>query len=516
MKVPNKWRPSLGLLITLVVGVLVLLPFAALVAARVSSNQFVRETEGNLHAQAAIYASLFAEAFEAIEPNPEFGALLSLDMRERLAKDFYPTNPVLVSSSSSILPPRPDVSRITTAIDPIYKAISGALTRVATTAKKTTLVGVLITDHRGNIIAKSGSELGRLAHIEEVAAALKGEIVSVARWRAEEYRNHSVRSISRDTKFRVFVTHPVVVADRIVGAVYLSRTPSNLNKYLFQQRNTFGWLFALLTSAAIIVGFSLWRFLTRPLYDLKDQAADIANGTAREKLPNYGVTEIASLGQSIMDMGASLRKQAAGLETYTKHATHELKSPVTSIMGAAELLENPVVDDTRRLALAATIKSDAIRMNKLLLRMREMVRSKAVFAPLAVTLSQAATDASEPFLKLAISTAGDINSTLPISKDALAICLHHLLENAQEHEATEITLTYLAQARVLTMEDNGLGILDANARQAVEPFFTTKRETGGTGLGLAICAEVLAAFHGSIAIKSDGTGAIVVIKFDQA
>ncbi len=515
MNVPHKWRPSFGLLIAVVVGFLVFLPIGALVAARVTSNQLARDTEASLHSQAAIYAALYAEAFTATENAPDFGSTVPHDFRERNKLDFHPIPPNLEISSDTILPPRPDPQENTAPIHPAHNAVTDVMSSIAATAKKTTLVGVVATDHLGQIIARSGENGGSLMHVDEVAKALKGEIVTVARWRVEEYRNHSIRSLSRDTKFRIFVVHPVIVDDRVVGTVYLSRTPSNLNKYLFQQRNTFGWLFAAVALSALLMGLFLWRFLTRPLSALSEQAADIAHGTERDRLPNYGVSEIASLGQSIMDMGASLRKQSAALETYTKHATHELKSPVTSIMAAAELLENPEVKDTRRLTLAAAIKSDAARMDQLLQRMREMVRAQNAFTSPPVSLSKIVVPLNRAFPTLTLTTMGDLEINLPLPEDAIKICLLHILENAVEHKASQVTLTYAAATQALTVSDNGEGLSVSNAQKATEAFFTTKRDQGGTGLGLAICAEIMGQFNGTLDISNHDQGALVSLNFSE-
>ena len=515
MKVPQKWRPSLGLLIAVVVGFLVLLPIGALIAARVTSNQFARDTEASLHAQAAIYAALYAASFAAVEDTPGFGNPVPQDIRARNLKEFHPVDPSLAITNRTILPPRPDPTANTAPLHPAHLAITKDLSKIAATAKKTTLVGFVATDHLGQIVAKSGESGGSLSHVPEVAQALTGEITAVARWRTEEYRNHSIRSVSRDTKFRVFVVHPVIVSGRVVGTVYLSRTPSNLNKYLFQQRHTLSWLSAAVALSALLMGLFLWRFLTRPLSALSDQATDIARGTDRDRLPNYGVSEIASLGQNIMDMGASLRKQSAAVEIYTKHATHELKSPVTSIMGAAELLENPQITDGRRHTLAATIKADATRMDRLLERMREMVRSQLTFVPETTTLTVMLPTLENAFPALAFSAKGDAAVSLPIAKDALNICLHHLLENACEHGATEITLSYAAANQTLTIKDNGEGLSPANARKATEPFFTTKRDQGGTGLGLAICAEIMKQFDGTLQISGETKGAKITLNFGE-
>ena len=490
-------------------GTLVILPFASLVAARVTSNQFVRETEANLHAQAAIYAQVFAQAYRVEVGAPIDGVPLNDEQKTRLSADWHPVEPTVFATNDTIGMPRPDPRPITTPVTDIYLKIGTELSDLARRARKTTLVGVLGLDLHGNIIARSGSDTGNLAHVDEVARALNGEFVALTRWRDEEYRNHSLRSLSRDTKFRVYVVHPVIVADQVVGAVYLSRTPSNLNKYLFQQRNSFVWLIAAVTVAAALIGFFLWRFLARPMRQLTVQASDIAAGRTGKRLPGYGVKELAQVGQSLINMGATLRRNSDNLQTYTKHATHELKSPVTSIMGAAELLEAPQVDNARRAALAKTIKSDAARMDNLLVRMREMARGQVRFDAEPATLHQAIPETSA----VDITLHGDTDATLPIPLEAALMCFGHMVDNAIEHGATRVQLTFDREAQRIDVQDNGSGISPGNLAHVTEPFFTTKRETGGTGMGLNICAEIIGQFGGTLSVSDGTSGALISLQF---
>lgn len=513
MKVPGKWRPSLAQLIASVVAVLIILPFFALVAARITRNQFVRETEASLHAQAAIYAAQFAIAVQGASGADLDGVRMSAQQRERLSQEWQPVEVKLTTHSRSILPPRPDTMIPEHSPNAVYLEVGTALSELAEQARKTTLVGVIALDPNGTIIGKSGKETGSLGHVSEVRRTLQGDIVSVARWREEEYRNHSLKSLSRDTQFRIYVAHPVFVADHIVGAVYLSRTPSNLNKYLFQQRHTFLWLTIGVLGSAALIGAFLWRLLTRPIHQLQAQAHDISTGKAETQLPQYGVRELAGLGQSLINMGETLSKNAAALQTYTKHATHELKSPVTSIMGAAELLEADTITDQRRTALARTIKSDAARMNRLLNRMREMAKGQNAPVSTPTTLETLQPILDGKFAHLTIEISGDVSQTLPLPQDAALICLGHLLENAAEHNANLVKINFDGTGRTLRVHDNGTGISPANAPKATVPFFTTRREQGGTGMGLTICTEIVGQHRGHLAIRACEKGTMVQMTF---
>ncbi len=500
----------MGFLVACVVGVLVLLPIVGLVVARVNSTQFVRETEANLYAQAAIYAQIYAEAYRG----PSVGQKLGAEQREILAQEWRPIPARLGSAFWDIEGPRPDPTPMAVPPEqPHLEAVKG-LETLAKNAQKTTLVGFLALDHQGAIVASTGGAQGGLGHIPEVAAALRGDVTATARWRQEGYgKLASVRSISRDTKFRVYVAHPVVVKDHVIGVIYLSRTPSNINKYLLQQGQTLAWLLAGVMASAIVIGVFLWRFLTRPLRRLKSQARDIAQGEIGASLPGYGVRELADLGQSLLDMAGALRQKSQAVETYTKHATHELKSPVTSIMGAAELLAKPEVDDQRRLALAATIRGDVARMDGLLEQMRDMVRGQMISDRAPINLRAILPDLRQNFSTLTLTGQGDQTADLPLPGQAAQICFQHLLQNAVEHGAHGVEIAFDAAAGVITVADNGEGISPANLPRVTDAFFTTKRATGGTGMGLAITGEILAQFGGSLAIENRDQGAVVTLRF---
>lgn len=513
MKVRDKWRPSLAVLIALVVGVLVLLPFVALTVARITSNQFVQQTEANLYAQAAIYSEVYGQAFQTHQSDPTFGMVLSSEQIEWLQRRWHPIDPVLNSGRSTIQSPRPDPKPSAAPRHPVHEALSDDLTLLAKAAQKSTLVGFLALDHQGRIIAASGMDRGSLRHVPEVASALAGDVASATRWREDEFNRHSLKSLSRDTKFRVYVAHPVRVADRVVGVIYLSRTPSNLNKYLLQQRGALLWLLAAVTLSAALIGVFLWRFLTRPLTQLQEQASRIAKGETEGSLPSYGVKELAGLGQSLMDMGAALQAKSAALETYTKHATHELKSPVTSIAGAAELLQGDPVSADRRVALATTIGKDAARMDQLLIRMREMVAGQTRFDPTPIQLSALHPQLNAVFDELEIKLEGDVDALLPIPKEGAEICLHHLLQNACEHDANAVLITYDNATREMRVEDNGTGISEANIAKIMTPFFTTKRSSGGTGMGLSITSEVASQFGGVVSAENISAGALIKFNF---
>ena len=128
--------------------------------------------------------------------------------------------------------------------------------------------------------------------------------------------------------------------------------------------------------AATIVGLLLVRLVSGPVRDLSAQSRKIAKGALSEPTPlrHYGVREVADLGENVMQMAKTLADRSRQVTIYTDHVTHELKSPITGIMGAAELLASTEISSDARDKLTGNIAAEATRMATLLEDLREMAR----------------------------------------------------------------------------------------------------------------------------------------------
>lgn len=517
LTIRKKWRPPLALVIAAVCIALVTLPIIGVLGARLSSNQFARETERSLLSQAVIFSEVYAAAFYDLQPIPDKGHILSAQQRHRLTQDFHPIPPSLDLLRSEVAPPRPDpVSNPEPLAEP-YTAISETLSQMATSARKTTLTGYVFTDHAGRVIASSGSVTGSFLHVPEVSQALQGQTVSMLRYRDDPSRRHVLNSISRDTSYRVFVAHPVVLADRVIGTVYLSRTPMDLRKFLFQERFTLGFVAVFMLLSAVGVGWMMWRLISKPIRDLSSQSRDVASGLkpTPDPVQHYGVQELADLGNNVVSMAATLSDRSTAIENYTSHVTHELKSPVTAILGAAELLSDgpSPVSGTRNKKLVQNIQEEGLRMNALLGRLRELARASIQADPTPAALSDLIQVATAAFSDLEIKLHAPPQTDLPLSRDQGQIVLHHLLQNALQHGATRVDLTFDAESNSLIVSDNGTGISPRNSARIADPFFTTRRDQGGTGLGLSIVAAVLKQANATIEVMAPKQGASFRIRF---
>ena len=211
-----------------------------------------------------------------------------------------------------------------------------------------TLAGFRLLDPNGIVIA-GREEVGlSLAHLEEVAEALQGHFSGALRVRISKHDQPSLYSMSRGTGMRVFTAMPVIVRGQVAGVIYASRTPSNVFKYLYEQRGKVALAILCMIVPTLLIGFLFHRTITEPMRELVERTNLIGKGDrdALRPLKRHGTSEFARLSQSFLDMARRLNTRSSFISTFATHVSHELKSPLTSIQGAAELLRDDV-DCTR-------------------------------------------------------------------------------------------------------------------------------------------------------------------------
>lgn len=498
------------LVVLVVCGSLLAVPVVAILALQIGTNRFVRETEDTLLKQAAIYANAYAVAFEAaqeLSENSEVPGYILAPLQEVFwnarARTF---RPLLNMRQDEILPPLPAPVPTDAQRDPRQVRIAPDLDTLARRASRTTLSAVLFLDAQGlNLLTPQPMSY---AMVPEVQKALRGEIGAVLRWRSDAEQRISLTSFSRGSGFRVLVAYPVISSNHVIGAVYVSRTPPGLDKYLSEESTALTLLIAVTLLAAVIMGTILVRTVLRPVRALRDQSRRLAQGSHKDLSPldHYGMREIAELGEAVTTMADSLARRSKEIGIYTNHVTHELKSPVTTIIGAAELLEDGGLTDTAQRELFGTITTQGRRMERLLGQLREMMRSRQHMpggpAPLADMLPGA------PGIEIKLT---DPHAILPLSIPHGETVLAHLVHNAIQHGATALEIGW--DGRTLTVSDNGEGFAAVTLDRLGEPFFTTRRDSGGTGLGLAIVTAILELYGARLTPVQAPAGAVFEIAF---
>ncbi|WP_376087602.1 sensor histidine kinase [Roseomonas sp. CCTCC AB2023176] len=255
-------------------------------------------------------------------------------------------------------------------------------------------------------------------------------------------------------------------------------------------------LLLLAVVAALAVAAS--RLVTGPLDVVVRAARRVASGEATElpPLPRAAVREAAELSDAIARMARTQEQRAGYLRDLAAHVSHEFKTPLAGIRGAAELLADhaDTMSAEERARFVGAVAAGVARLEALVRGLLDLARADMAPASAAAetALRPIAVAAAGQFPSLRVVVEGEAGAA--IAPAAAAGIFTVLLENAAVYggEGTRVTVR-LGLGRggiVAEVEDDGPGLSAANAARAFDPFFTTRREAGGTGLGLAIARSL--------------------------
>jgi signal transduction histidine kinase len=223
--------------------------------------------------------------------------------------------------------------------------------------------------------------------------------------------------------------------------------------------------------------------------------------------------EIGVLQQVLFQMADRLSRRADYVQEFASQVGHELKTPITAIRGAAELLAHGLDDmpSADRERFSSNILEDAQRMERLVNRLLELARLENERPELAQTI-----DAHESVRRLLERYGQRVQlelrtepGVIAIDPELLTSALGNLVENALRHGGTDpvrVVLSRHEQLLRIDVIDRGPALSEANRKRLFERFFTTERDRGGTGLGLAIVKAIAEARGGRVWASFDAEG----------
>lgn len=525
MIVPRrKWRPSLRLIVFGVLALVATLPLVGLFFFRIYDNQLIRQTQAELIAQSRVLAALYAEEVAARRgAGIPLGAEIPPDLRPDPPDAVTPIRPLLDLTADDLFVRRPDARSAMQPADPAYVAIGARLTPILFETQKVTLAGFRVLDPHGVVIA-GRDEVGQsLAHIDEVAAALTGQYKAALRIRKPDKEPPPIYSLSRGVGVHVFSAMPVIVDNHVAGVIYTSRTPRNIFEHLYQERVKFIAAGSAVALTTALIGFIVTRTITRPMRELVDRAGRIGRGDAAgfQALAHYGTRDFAELAEHFFAMADQLARRSDHIASFSAHLTHELKSPLTSIKGAAELLLDSLEHPSAALTRAEqdkflrNILGDAERLDAMAQRLRELARAEIPPQQERTDLAGVIARLRERFATPALAAKGSIDEMIAMSAETALIVLTHLVDNARRHGARNVALEAARHGDmlILAVSNDGDAISPENRERIFAPFFTTRRESGGTGMGLSIVHAIMTGHRGTIALQPTDRGAAFTLRF---
>ncbi len=296
-------------------------------------------------------------------------------------------------------------------------------------------------------------------------------------------------------------------------------------------------LFAIVVIVGAIVSFCLSWVLTRPLGHLSRVSRRIADGNLKLRARIHTGDEMERLAVDFNSMAEHLTEQIHALEeamerqeTFMGSFAHELKTPMTSIIGYADLLRSCDMTDAQRRESAGYIFSEGKRLESLSLKLLDLlvlrrqdfqlypVRPSALLEEIASLMQENA------YRKQIILRYRAEEGTCLLEPDLVKSLLMNLIDNAiksldETGGTVSVHLTMQEDGCTFQIRDNGRGIPEEELRRITEAFYrvdkSRSRRQGGAGLGLALCQEIVKLHHGSLSFAStpgEGTVVTVILK----
>jgi two-component system, OmpR family, sensor kinase len=269
---------------------------------------------------------------------------------------------------------------------------------------------------------------------------------------------------------------------------------------------------------ALAGGFFVSHRIARRVRVLERGADQVASGDFTAVFPAGKDDELGQLARALDDMQLQLARLENARRRFIATASHELRTPIFSIGGFLELMEDEELDDETRRQFVATVREQVARLGKLATDLLDLSRLEAGSLELrheetdlgaltrAVSAEFApALDKHDSTLELRLG-AGRIGAVC--DPERVAQVLRILIDNALTHTPSGTGVVVSAGRRNgavrLAVSDDGPGISDAAAERVFEPFFTSD-DAQGSGLGLAIARELAERMEGSLDV-SPGKG----------
>jgi signal transduction histidine kinase len=328
----------------------------------------------------------------------------------------------------------------------------------------------------------------------------------------------------------------LLVPDRPTGRITI-----NGHKYLYATKSTDSDVVVLLRTAssvradnhpfwialaaagflgcilAAVVAAVLARSISRPVLRVARASSRLADGEDPEPLPLGGSSELHGLALSFNTMAMQLARARSAERSFLLSVSHELKTPLTTIRGYSEALDEGVLTSERA---GKVIRTEAARLERVIMDLINLARLDQRRFDIFLEPVDLAGIARESAMRHAADARGlgvrldvqqgDEPAPALADRDRLLQALSNLLENALRCTPSGGTVTLAAAAGKLTVKDTGPGIGPDEVPRAFERFFLYRRYNGqrpvGTGLGLAIVRELALAMGGDVAVASSSSG----------
>ena len=287
------------------------------------------------------------------------------------------------------------------------------------------------------------------------------------------------------------------------------------------------WLIIFSLVIILVGSLAMWYgsvHLTKPISELNESVKAISRGDFSRKIPlkqypkdtaKYH-NELAQLSQHVNQMAEDLRRSDEHRSAFIANLSHELKTPIASLVGVSDLLADEKLDESTRKDLTGILRSESLRLSRLCDGIVTLTKMERDFEPkkkplqLDEQIRHAVILITEKWKQKEIDLTFTSQTVHCVTDPDLSMQVWtNLLDNAVKYSSNSVHLMIDIQeendtARV-TIADNGIGMSEEDQRHIFEQFYQVEHShvQEGNGLGLAIVKTIVDQLGGSISVESE-------------
>ena len=337
-----------------------------------------------------------------------------------------------------------------------------------------------------------------------------------------------------DSRVYLYITSPVTIQ----SSNYFFTTIKDITNIYDVKNDQLRFFSVLGPIVSVVVAFImliLSKLLTSRINRLRKSTMKVANG-------EYNAIEIKSkdeIGELTADFNTmtevvkqkveKLEDIASERKVFIDNMTHEMKTPLTSIIGFSDLLRSARLDDETVHDYAESIYKEGKYLKSISSKLMDLILLRQKPEMTEIDVPRLVEEIDESVRPIASSrqvafSAASVEAKLVCDRELIKSLLYNLIDNAVKasQPGTCVTLNaYFTQDGVMefSVADQGSGIPKEELDKIFEPFYRVdkarSRKYGGAGLGLALCMEIAHAHAATLEIESEvGRGTVIRLRFD--
>ncbi|MDX6648511.1 MAG: hypothetical protein QOJ97_462 [Solirubrobacteraceae bacterium] len=308
---------------------------------------------------------------------------------------------------------------------------------------------------------------------------------------------------------------PLLFNGRVARVVVFSAPLGDVQQNVELIRRQIAIAGGLMLIFASVGGYLVAQALSRRIKRLETAAEKVAAGDFSQRIPIDGDDELGDLARAFNEMQSQLAQLDSARKRFIATASHELRTPIFSLGGFVELLQDEEIDDETRAQFLEQISEQLERLRRLTAELLDLSRLEAgslELRPEPTDVGDLAREVTQEFTPALAQHDSHLELRLqrdPVratcDRERVAQIMRILIDNALAHtpQGTDIFVSATREngAVRLAVRDHGLGIHRTVLPRIFEPFFTSD-DAQGSGLGLAIARELAEQMEGRLAVDS--------------